>query len=116
MSVARRSILIAALLVTLVRFSSADEKPIVGLIPKAQKPIVMDGRLDDWQGAFITPLNARHPNLKTLHVFPAMPVSACVELGRVRQPKADPLMCIYDEQRPRGGFIHALSVPNKTAG
>lgn len=40
----------------------ADDKPIVGLIPKAQKPIVMDGKLDDWQGAFVTPLNATHPD------------------------------------------------------
>jgi hypothetical protein len=40
----------------------AEEKPIVGLIPRAQRPIVMDGKLDEWQGAFVTPLNATHPD------------------------------------------------------
>jgi hypothetical protein len=40
----------------------ADEKPIVGLIPKAQKPIKMDGKLDEWDGAFITPVHIGHPD------------------------------------------------------
>src|SRR5579864_1066150 len=41
--------------------SKADDKPIVGLIPKAQKPIKMDGKLDDWDGAFVTPVHIGHP-------------------------------------------------------
>ncbi len=56
-------------------------------------------------------VNLQHPRLEVLHVFPAMPVSACVELGRVRQPKADPPLDIYDEQRGMGGFTKALSIP-----
>jgi hypothetical protein len=52
-----------ALLLALVgQAACADDKPVVGLIPKAQHPIVMNGKLDDWQGAFVTPLNATHPN------------------------------------------------------
>lgn len=39
----------------------ADDRPIVGLIPKALKPITLDGRLDEWQGAFVTPVNVGHP-------------------------------------------------------
>jgi hypothetical protein len=39
-----------------------SEKPIVGLIPKAQKTIAMDGKLDDWQGAFVAPLHIGHPD------------------------------------------------------
>ena len=35
----------------------AEEKPLVGLIPKASKPIKMDGKLDDWDGAFVTPVH-----------------------------------------------------------
>jgi hypothetical protein len=42
--------------------SSAQEKPVVGLIPKAQKPIKMDGKLDDWDGAFVTPVHVGHPD------------------------------------------------------
>lgn len=40
----------------------AQEKPIVGVIPKAQKPITLDGKLDDWDGAFVTPVHIGHPN------------------------------------------------------
>src|ERR1700681_3754713 len=40
----------------------AQEKPVVGLIPKAQKPIKMDGKLDDWDGAFVTPVYVGHPD------------------------------------------------------
>jgi hypothetical protein len=40
----------------------AQEKPVVGLIPKAQKSIQMDGKLDDWDGAFGTPVHVGHPD------------------------------------------------------
>jgi cellulose/xylan binding protein with CBM9 domain len=40
----------------------AQEKPILGLIPKATMPLKMDGKLDDWQGAFVTPVNIGHPD------------------------------------------------------
>lgn len=40
----------------------AREKPIVGLIPKAHKPIAMDGKLTDWDGAFVTPVHVGHPD------------------------------------------------------
>jgi hypothetical protein len=40
----------------------AQEKPLVGLIPKASKPIKMDGKLDDWDGAFVTPVHIGHPD------------------------------------------------------
>jgi hypothetical protein len=41
---------------------SAREKPVVGLIPKAQKPIAMDGTLTGWDGAFVTPVHVGHPD------------------------------------------------------
>src|SRR6187401_1898858 len=44
------------------RFCVAQEKPTVGLIPKAQKPITMDGKLTDWEGAFVTPVHVGHPD------------------------------------------------------
>jgi hypothetical protein len=40
----------------------AQERPVVGLIPKAQKPIKMDGKLTDWGGAFVTPVHVGHPD------------------------------------------------------
>ncbi len=42
--------------------ASAQEKPVVGLIPKAQKPIVFDGKLSGWDGAFVTPVHVGHPD------------------------------------------------------
>jgi hypothetical protein len=41
-----------------------------------------------------------------LHVFPALPVSLAVELGRVRMPKADLPMHVYDAMS--GSFVLAL--------
>jgi hypothetical protein len=42
--------------------ASAQEKPVVGLIPKAQKPLAFDGKLADWDGAFVTPVHVGHPD------------------------------------------------------
>ena len=40
----------------------AQDKPVVGLIPKAQKPIAFDGKLTGWDGAFVTPVHVGHPD------------------------------------------------------
>ena len=45
-----------------------------------------------------------------LHIFPAAPVSACLEVGRVRMPKADMPWQLYDQVNPLGGFVPALSI------
>ena len=39
-----------------------QEKAIVGLIPRTQKPIKMDGNLDEWDGAFVAPVHVGHPD------------------------------------------------------
>ena len=58
-----RSGLLAVVFVAVVSSAAhAEEKPIVGLIPKATKPIKMDGKLDEWDGAFVTPVNVGHPD------------------------------------------------------
>jgi SMODS-associated and fused to various effectors sensor domain len=53
-----------------------------------------------------------HGQSTTLHVFPAMPVSVAVELGRVRMPKADMPWLVYDQVNSRGGFVRALTIPD----
>lgn len=45
-----------------------------------------------------------------LHVFPAMPLSAAVELGRVWMPKADMPLVIYDENKAVGGFYETITI------
>lgn len=49
-------------------------------------------------------IKARHGQDTLLHVFPAVPVSIAVEIGRVWMPKADLPLCIYDQNRKLGGF------------
>ena len=40
----------------------AQEKPVVGLIPRTPKPVMLDGKLDEWEGAFVTPVHVGHPD------------------------------------------------------
>ena len=51
-----------------------------------------------------------HHGCIDLHVFPAMPVSAAVELGRVWMPKADMPLVIYDENRTKDGFFKTITI------
>lgn len=53
-------------------------------------------------------IKARHGQDVVLHVFPAVPVSVAVEIGRVWMPKADLPFCIYDQNRKLGGFTKAF--------
>jgi hypothetical protein len=43
----------------------ANSKAIVGLLPKAAKALKVDGKLDDWEGAFVTPVHVGHPDFAT---------------------------------------------------
>jgi hypothetical protein len=45
----------------------------------------------------------------TINVFPALPVSAAIEVGRVWMPKADLPLVIYDQNRKLNGFSPALA-------
>lgn len=55
-------------------------------------------------------IKAIHGESAQLHIFPAIPVSAAVEIGRVWQPKADLPFVVYDQNRNGGGFVPALSI------
>jgi Carbohydrate family 9 binding domain-like len=50
------------LMLLLAAPTQGADKPIIGLIPKAAKPIKLDGKLDDWDGAFATPVHIGHPD------------------------------------------------------
>lgn len=47
-----------------------------------------------------------------IHVFPAIPAALAIEFGKVRMPKADLPMVIYDQNRDKDGFIEALKLPD----
>ncbi len=62
-------------------------------------------------------IKAAHGEAAVLSVFPALPVSAAVELGRAWMPKADLPMLVFDQNRSLGGFVPALEVrQDGTAG
>lgn len=55
-------------------------------------------------------IKAVHGEHAVINVFPALPTSAAVEVGRVRMPKADLPLHIYDQNRSVGGFIPTLKI------
>jgi hypothetical protein len=55
-------------------------------------------------------IKARHGEGTLLHVFPALPASLAVEVGRVWMPKSDLPLRLYDNNRSRG-FIPTFDIP-----
>lgn len=55
-------------------------------------------------------IKAVHGEKATINVFPAVPNSAAVEVGRVLMPKADLPLRIYDQNRSLGGFTPTLTI------
>ncbi|RRD22040.1 HNH endonuclease [Brucella pituitosa] len=51
-----------------------------------------------------------HGEGAAINVFPALPVSAAVEMGRVWMPKADLPLNVFDQNRKIGGFVSALRI------
>ena len=54
-------------------------------------------------------IKARHGEGQVINLFPVLPASLAVEVGRVRMPKADLEMLVYDQNRDRG-FIPTLTI------
>lgn len=55
-------------------------------------------------------IKAEHGQNNLLHVFPAVPVSVAVDIGRIRMPKADLPLRIYDQNMGTGGFTVAFDI------
>lgn len=53
-------------------------------------------------------LRENHGSGVEVHLFPAVPNSIAVELGRALLPKVDPLLVIYDHDN--GGFTRIMTV------
>ena len=51
-----------------------------------------------------------HGQNSIVHVFPAISIAYAVEIGRVRQPKADLPLKIYDQNNKVGGFSPAFVI------
>ena len=61
-------------------------------------------------------LNQAHLEATEIHVFPVAPVSACVELGRVVQPRACHPLLIYNQISPGAGFKPATRINDPNEG
>ena len=57
-------------------------------------------------------IKAAHGQDSMLHLFPAVPVSIAVEIGRVWMPKADLPLRIYDQNPRTGGFSMTFDITN----
>jgi hypothetical protein len=55
-------------------------------------------------------IKLKHGQNASIHIFPAVPVSIAVEIGRVRQPKADLPFVIYDQNNKTGGFTLTFNI------
>ena len=73
-------------------------------------------RADD-QAAFRSALRRLYDRIKAhhgegipLHLFPALPASLAVEVGRVWMPKSDLPLRLYDNHRSHG-FIPTFDIP-----
>ena len=55
-------------------------------------------------------ISEKHGNQTPLSIFPSMPVSAAIELGRVRMPKADMPWILYDQNNKAGAFIKTINI------
>jgi hypothetical protein len=86
-------------------------------VPSPHKEIVKSpAQLSEMRGIFSRVFNeikAMHGQNTLLHVFPVMPVSLAVELGRARSPKAEMPWRIYDQVGALGGFVPALEIDPK---
>lgn len=86
-------------------------------VPSPHKEIAKSPlQLSEMRGLFsrvFDELKAVHGQDTLLHVFPIMPVSLAVELGRARSPKAEMPWRIYDQVGALGGFVPALQIDPK---
>jgi hypothetical protein len=57
-------------------------------------------------------IKSRYDAQTFLNIFPAMPIAASIELGRMWMPKADMPLNIFDENTDKGGFFKALEISN----
>lgn len=58
-------------------------------------------------------IKTKHGEARIIHLFPAVPASIAVEIGRIWMPKADLPIKVYEQNRSLGGFIAVLTLENK---
>lgn len=64
---------------------------------------------NEWR-ALLTRIRENHGPSCEVHLFPAVPNSIAVEIGRTLLPKIEPTLRVYDCDHDLGGFHHSLTV------
>ena len=64
---------------------------------------------NEWR-SLMTRIREDHGPTCEVHLFPAVPNSVAVEIGRTVLPKIEPTLQVYDCDRDLGGFHHRLTV------
>jgi hypothetical protein len=59
---------------------------------------------------FLAELGRDQPQIKELHIFPAVPAPIAVALGHDLLPKVHPTLLLYDNDKSAGGFISRLRI------
>lgn len=65
---------------------------------------------NEWR-RLLSDVRARYGDGCEVHLFPAIPNSVAIEVGRSLLPKVDPPLVIYDCDRARDGFQRTLTIP-----
>ncbi len=60
--------------------------------------------------SLVVDIKKQHGEAMPLHIFPVMPVSCAIELGRVRMPKVDMPWLIYDHDMDTQEFVKAIEI------
>ena len=60
--------------------------------------------------SFLSTLMKEDPQVKELHIFPAVPAPVAIACGHDLLPKVHPCLLVYDYDRKTGGFIMGLRV------
>lgn len=60
--------------------------------------------------SLIVAIKKQHGEAAPLHIFPVMPVTCAIELGRIRMPKADMPWLIYDHDMSTQEFVKAIEL------
>lgn len=63
----------------------------------------------EWR-RLLTKVRETHGADTEIHLFPAIPNSVAVEIGRVMLPKSDPSLVIYDHDHAAGGFRRIVAI------
>ena len=60
--------------------------------------------------SLIVEIKQQHGEATPLHIFPVMPVSCAIELGRIRMPKADMPWLLYDHDIVTQEFVKTIEI------